>query len=72
VLRIPSHENQHSELKKEIREVLRLSALGLAQHQIARSCPIVQSTVHKCLKLVEACVNPESTAARCLTLQSGR
>ena len=38
---------------RKIREVLRLSALGLAQHQIARSCSIVQSTVHKYLKLAE-------------------
>jgi len=28
--------------------------MGLAQHQIARSCSIVQSTVHKYLKLAEA------------------
>jgi transposase len=39
---------------RKIREVLRLSALGLAQHQVARSCSIVQSTVHKYLKLAEA------------------
>jgi transposase len=39
---------------RKIREVLRLSALGLTQHQIARSCSIVQSTVHKYLKLAEA------------------
>jgi len=39
---------------RKLREVLRLSALGLAQHQIARSCSIVQSTVHKYLKLAEA------------------
>jgi len=39
---------------RKIREVLRLSAMGLAQHQIARSCSIVQSTVHKYLKLAEA------------------
>jgi transposase len=39
---------------RKTREVLRLSALGLAQHQIARSCSIVQSTVHKYLKLAEA------------------
>lgn len=38
---------------RKIREVLRLSAMGLAQHQIARSCSIVQSTVHKYLKLAE-------------------
>ena len=36
---------------RKFREVLRLSTLGLAQHQIARSCSIVQSTVHKYLKL---------------------
>jgi transposase len=39
---------------RKIREVLRLSAMGLAQHQIARSCSIVQSTVHKYLKLAAA------------------
>jgi len=39
---------------RKIREVLRLSALGLNQHQIASSCSIVQSTVHKYLKLAEA------------------
>ena len=39
---------------RKTREVLRLSALGLKQHQIARSCSIVQSTVHKYLKLAEA------------------
>jgi len=39
---------------RKIREVLRLSALGLAQHQVALSCSIVQSTVHKYLKLAEA------------------
>jgi transposase len=39
---------------RKIREILRLSALGLAQHQIARSCSIVQSTVHRYLKLAEA------------------
>jgi transposase len=38
---------------RKIREVLRLSALGLAQHQIAASCSVVQSTVHKYLKLAE-------------------
>jgi len=38
---------------RKIREVLRLSALGLAQHQIAASCSMVQSTVHKYLKLAE-------------------
>jgi hypothetical protein len=39
---------------RKIREVLRLSALGLAQHQIAASCSMVQSTVHKYLKLAQA------------------
>ncbi|HZU29003.1 MAG TPA: IS21 family transposase [Bryobacteraceae bacterium] len=39
---------------RKTREILRLSALGLAQHQIARSCSIVQSTVHKYLKLARA------------------
>ena len=39
---------------RKIREVLRLAAMGLAQHQIAASCSIVQSTVHKYLKLAEA------------------
>jgi transposase len=43
---------------RKIREVLRLSALGLAQHQIARSCSIVQSTVHKYLKLAQAAQLP--------------
>jgi len=39
---------------RKIREVLRLSALGLTQQQVARSCSIVQSTVHRYLKLAEA------------------
>jgi hypothetical protein len=39
---------------RKIREVLRLSALGLKQHQIARSCSIAQSTVYKYLKLAGA------------------
>jgi transposase len=39
---------------RKIREVLRLAALGLSQHQIARSCSIVQSTVHKYLNLARA------------------
>lgn len=39
---------------RKIREVLRLSALGLKQHQIARSCSVVQSTVHKYLKQARA------------------
>jgi len=28
---------------RKIREILRLSAMGLAQHQIARSCSIVKA-----------------------------
>ena len=39
---------------RKSREVLRLAALGLAQHQIAKACSIVQSTVHKHLKLAKA------------------
>ena len=39
---------------RKIREVLRLSAMGLAQHQIANACSIVQSTVHKYQKLAQA------------------
>jgi transposase len=39
---------------RKIREVLWLSAMGLNQHQIAQSCKIVQSTVHKYLKLAKA------------------
>jgi transposase len=39
---------------RKTREVLRLSALGLKQNQIARSCSILQSTVHKYLKLAQA------------------
>jgi len=39
---------------RKFREALRLSALGLGQHQVARSCSIVQSTVHKYLKLARA------------------
>jgi transposase len=39
---------------RKIREILRLAALGLPQHQIARSCSIAQSTVHKYLKLADA------------------
>jgi hypothetical protein len=37
-----------------IQDVLRLSAMGLNQHQIAQSCKIVQSTVYKYLKLAKA------------------
>ena len=44
---------------RKLREVLRLSAMGLEQHQIARSCSIVQSTVHKYLILAEACRSPQ-------------
>ena len=32
---------------RKLKEVLRLHALGLSQHQIARSCSISQSTVHE-------------------------
>ena len=39
---------------RKTREVLRLAALGLAQHQIAKACSIVQSTVHNYLKLAKA------------------
>jgi transposase len=39
---------------RKIREVLRLSAMGLAQQQIASACSIVQSTVHRYLKLAQA------------------
>jgi transposase len=39
---------------RKIREVLRLSASGLSQHQIARSCSIAQSTVQKYLALAKA------------------
>ena len=35
---------------RKIKEVLRLSSLGVHQHQIARSCAIAQSTVHHYLK----------------------
>ena len=34
---------------RKLKEVLRLHALGLSQHQIARSCSISQSTVHEYL-----------------------
>ena len=39
---------------RKIREILRLQALGLKQHQIAGGCSIAQSTVHRYLKLAEA------------------
>jgi transposase len=39
---------------RKIKEVLRLRALGLNQHQIARSCSIAQSTVHEYGKAAEA------------------
>ena len=35
---------------RKLKEVLRLYSLGLKQQQIARSCLIAQSTVHKYLK----------------------
>ena len=35
---------------RKLKEVLRLHSLGLKQQQIARSCLIAQSTVHKHLK----------------------
>jgi len=35
---------------RKLKEVLRLHSLGLKQQQIARSCQIAQSTVHKYLK----------------------
>ena len=34
---------------RKLKEVLRLDALGLSQHQIARSCSISQSTVDEYL-----------------------
>ena len=39
---------------RKIREVLRLSAIGINQHKIAQGCKRVQSTVHKYLKLAKA------------------
>ncbi len=39
---------------RKIKEVLRLRSLGLNQHQMARSCAIAQSTVHKYVKAAEA------------------
>lgn len=38
---------------RKTREILRLAAMGLKQHQIAASCSVVQSTVHKYLKLAQ-------------------
>jgi transposase len=39
---------------RKLKEVLRLSSLGLKQQQIARSCRIAQSTVHGYLKAAAA------------------
>ena len=39
---------------RKLKEVLRLRSLGLKQQQIARSCLIAQSTVHKYLKAAAA------------------
>jgi transposase len=39
---------------RKIKEVLRLQAAGLSQHQIARACRISQSTVHAYRKAAEA------------------
>ena len=39
---------------RKLKEVLRLHSLGLKQQQIARSCLIAQSTVHKYLKAAAA------------------
>ena len=39
---------------RKLKEVLRLHALGLSQHQIARSCSISQSTVHDYLSAAQA------------------
>ena len=39
---------------RKLKEVLRLHSLGLKQQQIARSCLIAQSTVHKYLKAATA------------------
>jgi len=39
---------------RKLKEVLRLHSLGLKQQQIARSCSIAQSTVHKYLKAADA------------------
>jgi hypothetical protein len=39
---------------RKIKEVLRLTSVGLHQHQIARSCAIGQSTVHHYLRRAAA------------------
>ena len=39
---------------RKLKEVLRLDALGLSQHRIARSCAISQSTVHEYLAAAQA------------------
>ena len=39
---------------RKLKEILRLSSLGLKQQQIARSCRIAQSTVHGYLKAAAA------------------
>lgn len=39
---------------RKLKEVLRLEALGLSQHQIARSCSISQSTVHEYVSAAQA------------------
>lgn len=39
---------------RKLKEVLRLSSLGLTQHQIARSCSISQSTVHEYVSAARA------------------
>ena len=39
---------------RKLKEVLRLHALGLSQHQIARSCSIAQSTVHEYIRASQA------------------
>ena len=39
---------------RKLKEVLRLHALGLSQHQIARSCSLSQSTVHEYLSAAQA------------------
>ena len=39
---------------RKLKEVLRLHALGLSQHQIARGCSISLSTVHEYLSAAQA------------------
>ena len=39
---------------RKLKEVLRLQAMGLSQHQIARSCSISQSTVHEYVSAAQA------------------